>query len=56
MMVQNSLATTNKTRTYMEKYPNETEPKNYAEFPGKMDHVTSIAICPGYIRVPREIE
>lgn len=54
MMVYNSLATTHKTRTFMETHPNELEPKNYAEFPGKMDHVTSIAIAPGFSLVRQD--
>jgi hypothetical protein len=34
-------------RTWLEAHPNEPEPKNYSEFPGKMDHVTAVAITPG---------
>jgi hypothetical protein len=32
----------------MEKNPNAVEPKDYKEYPGKMDHATCIAVKVGY--------
>jgi len=34
---------TKKTREFMEAHPNDSEPKDFLAFPGKMDHATCIA-------------
>lgn len=39
-LVENTRRLTNKTRSWMEAHPNSPEPKNYSEYPGKMDHCT----------------
>jgi hypothetical protein len=39
-LVDNTKQLTNKTRLWMEAHPNSPEPRDYSEYPGKMDHCT----------------
>jgi len=39
-LVSHTQAVTKKTRSYMEANPNQAEPSDYHEYPGKMDHCT----------------
>eukprot|EP01126_Amoeba_proteus_P006873 TRINITY_DN12429_c0_g1_i2.p1 TRINITY_DN12429_c0_g1~~TRINITY_DN12429_c0_g1_i2.p1 ORF type:complete len:295 (+),score=81.92 TRINITY_DN12429_c0_g1_i2:103-987(+) len=43
-LVENSRKLTMKTRMWMETHPNSAEPKNYVEYPGKMDHCTCLVM------------
>lgn len=46
-LVIHSKNVTEKSRNYMEADPNAVEPKDYKEYPGKMDHATCIALKVG---------
>lgn len=47
ILVQNAFQATTPSRTFMEANPDKSEPKDRLLYPGKMDHVTSIALaCP----------
>jgi len=43
-MVQHCIETTSHSREFMEANPDKAEPKDYKEFPGKMDHTTCISV------------
>lgn len=47
-------ATTKKTRDFMEQNPQASEPRNYREYPGKMDHTTCVCVRVGQF-VPSNI-
>eukprot|EP01124_Arcella_intermedia_P006210 TRINITY_DN13648_c0_g1_i1.p1 TRINITY_DN13648_c0_g1~~TRINITY_DN13648_c0_g1_i1.p1 ORF type:complete len:1287 (-),score=281.31 TRINITY_DN13648_c0_g1_i1:508-4347(-) len=46
-LIEHCFKTTGNSRAYMETHPSAAEPTGFAEFPGKMDHVTSVALKVG---------
>jgi len=46
-LLKHSLNVTKKTREWMQSNPRKREPTNYAQYPGKMDHTTCLAIRVG---------
>lgn len=47
---------TQKCRDFMESHPHAAQPKNYSDFPGKMDHTTCIVFRVGFFPSPEELQ
>lgn len=43
-LIDNARRVTSNTRNFLEKYPNQNEPQDYVNYPGKVDHSTCICI------------
>jgi serine/threonine protein phosphatase PrpC len=52
-LMQHSFNTTSPSRSFMEQNPDKSEPKDRQQYPGKMDHCTTIALaCPATYYIP----
>jgi len=54
-MIEYCSFTTKKMRDWMETHPNQSQPTNYKDFPGKMDHTTCIVVQAGVTSLNNEL-
>jgi hypothetical protein len=47
-IIENAKRVTANTRNFLEKYPNQNEPQDYVNYPGKVDHSTCICVKVAY--------
>jgi len=47
-LIKHCLEVTRKAREFMERNPNQKQPTDYIEFPGKMDHTTCVTFVVGH--------